>query len=709
MTDRRSATVFPFLDGWLTAPLVEAGVCTRDQVERACADGVTEFWPAAVARGWAGSDRIIDALSARFKFPVADLGRVGRRATALIPESMARKHRILPISADGQHIVIATADPRNLAVEQDLAFLTGRTVQFQLAAPEALLRRIDELYRPERSIERLLSGLGSGTIEPVGEPGTTTEAKDPILEAPVAKLVDALIAEGVRERASDIHFDPDDGTMVVRYRVDGVLREAMHLPHTAGAPVVRRVKILANLDVTNPLVPADGRASVRVDGKMVDLRVATSPIARRGQKAVIRILDPSNLKTRLTDLGLIPSEHEALTRLLGHREGIILVTGPTGSGKTTTLYAALNQLRTGKVNIVTVEDPVEYWLGGVSQIQVNEAQGLTFAGVLRSVLRQDPDIVLVGEIRDPETATTAVQAGLTGHLVLSTLHTNDAPSAVIRLRDMGLDPFKAAAVLKGVVAQRLVRRLCEQCAVAEDVGTLPADLRPPAGHRRRIALRSAVGCRACMGTGYLGRIPVVEILPVTREVARMIGNGGPPAALHSAAITAGMRSLWESGLERVWDGLTTIAELERVVGERQPAVAASAVREPDPAMVRRASRVLVVDHSEPMRRQICTVLAREGYQLAEATDGLDALDQVARTTFDLIVLDMDMPRLDGLGVLEELRARTATAHVPVMMLSAEAAGESAALDHGAHDFVRKPIQPDALAARVRGVLRRARG
>ncbi|HET7024720.1 MAG TPA: GspE/PulE family protein [Gemmatimonadales bacterium] len=568
MTDRRSAGALPFLDGWIAAPLVEAGVCTRDQVDRACADGVAEFWQTVVARGWAGSDRIIGVLAARFDLPVADLSRIGRRATALIPESLARKHRILPISADGRHIVVATADPRDLDVERDLAFHTGRAVQFQLAAPEALLRRIDELYRPARSIERLLSGLGSGTVEPVVESTAAPEGKDPILDAPVARLVDALIAEGVRERASDIHFDPDDGTMVVRYRVDGVLREAMHLPHSAGATVVRRVKILANLDVTNPLVPADGRASVRVDGKMVDLRVATAPVARRGQKAVIRILDPSNLKARLADLGLIPSEHDALTRLLGHREGIVLVTGPTGSGKTTTLYAALNQLRTGRVNIVTVEDPVEYWLGGVSQIQVNEAQGLTFAGVLRSVLRQDPDIVLVGEIRDPETATTAVQAGLTGHLVLSTLHTNDAPSAVIRLRDMGLDPFKAAAVLKGVVAQRLVRRLCDQCAVPTDIGALPPAVRPPADHVRRIAPRSAVGCRACVGAGYLGRLPVVEILEVTGAVARVIGNGGPPVELHSAARAAGMRSLWESGLERVWDGQTTIAELERVLGVR---------------------------------------------------------------------------------------------------------------------------------------------
>lgn len=572
MTDRLSAAMLPFQDRWIVAPLVEAGVCTRDQVEEARAARVAEFWPMAVARGWARSDQIIGTLVARFHFPVADLGRVGPRVAGLIPEAVARKRRIVPVSADDRRIVIATADPRDLAGERDLAFLTGRTVHFELAAPEALLRRIDELYRPERSIERLLSRLGPGTVERVVDQGTVGESKDPVLEAPVAKLVDALIAEGVRERASDVHFDPHDGGMVVRYRVDGVLHETMRLPHAAGASVVRRVKILANLDVTNPLVPADGRASARVDGKMVDLRIATAPVARRGQKAVIRILDPSNLKTRLADLGLIAREHDALTRLLGHREGIVLVTGPTGSGKTTTLYAALNQLRTGKVNIVTVEDPVEYELAGVSQIQVNAAQGLTFAGVLRSVLRQDPDIVLIGEIRDAETATTAVHAGLTGHLVLATLHTNDAPSAVIRLRDMGLDPFAAAAVLKGVVAQRLVRRLCDHCATPVDVAALPTDLTPPDGHPRPAAPRAAVGCRACNGTGYLGRLPVLEILPVTAAVAQVIGEGGAPAALNAAAIAAGMGSMWESGRERVWDGLTTGAELERVLGERRPPV-----------------------------------------------------------------------------------------------------------------------------------------
>ena len=691
----------PFRDGWIAAPLIDAGILTRAQVERARANGVRELWPAAVAEGWADSERIIGVLAARFGFPIADLDRVERRATALVPEAVARRHRVLPIAADGRRIIIATADPRDLTVERDLAFLTGRAVEFRLAAPEALLARLDEQYRPERSIERLLAGLGPRAAETASEPGPAATVKDPVLEAPVARLVGALIAEGVRERASDIHFDPEEGGMAVRFRVDGVLREVMRLPDAAGASLVRRVKILADLDVTNPLVPADGRASARVDGQAVDLRVATAPVARRGQKAVIRILDPANLKTRLSDLGLVPSEHDALTRLLGHREGIVLLTGPTGSGKTTTLYAALNQLKTGKVNIITVEDPVEYALAGVSQIQVHEAQGLSFAGVLRSVLRQDPDIVLVGEIRDLETATTAAQAGLTGHLVLSTLHTNDAPSAIIRLRDMGLDAFKAAAVLKGVVAQRLVRRLCERCAVPADPATLPDGARPPAGHPRPVAPRRATACDACNGTGYRGRIPVVEILPVTATVAAVIGNGEPPRALHAAAVSAGMRSLWESGLERVWDGLTTVDELERVLGERQaaPIWRSGAGGGGAPA-------VLVVDDDDAMRHLVRAVLEREGCQVSEARDGVEALAQVARHRPDLILLDREMPQLDGFGMLEQLRARATTSAIPVIVLTARTEDEARALDLGAQDFVAKPIQPAALAARVRVALRR---
>jgi CheY-like chemotaxis protein/energy-coupling factor transporter ATP-binding protein EcfA2 len=489
------------------------------------------------------------------------------------------------------------------------------------------------------------------------------------------------------------------------------------------------------------LRPHDGRATARVDNQMVDLRVSTIPVARRGEKVVIRLLDKSNLRWTLAELGLPPHELALLDRLLGHREGMVLLTGPTGSGKTTTLYSALNQLKTGKVNIVTVEDPVEYDVGGISQIQVNDAQGLTFARALRSVLRQDPDIVLVGEIRDLETAVTAVQAGFSGHFVLSTLHTNDAPSAVVRLRDMGIDAFKIASVLKGVVAQRLVRRLCDACAEPVPAESVPPEAQPPADRAATARIRRPVGCRACNGLGYRGRTGVLEVMPIDEHVARLIEAGALPEALGSAARKIGMRTLWESGLERVWAGVTSVDELVRVLGERvhedgtttaeaaaaaEIAARASAVIEPTPAAARATPaavpadsppavatdapgpRLLIADDDPQMRRLIRGVLQREGYHVEEANDGLDTIDIVERGGIDLVILDYDMPRLDGLGVLEELRAQVRTATVPVIMLTARNdETEEKALDLGAQDYLTKPVQTRSLIARVKAVLKRA--
>ena len=722
MTGPISPAASPAADAWLAKPLVEAGVLTPAQVTELQQGGAAALWTGAVTRGWTTDPQVVQVVATAFKAPVADLTTADVRLTPLLPEAVARKYRVLALAADSGRITLATADPRDLNVEQELRFLTGREVQFAVAAPAQLALRLDELYRPEASVERLLDGLDDVEVETEVEPvQPTEESRDPALEAPVAKLVGALLAEAVRERASDVHFDPDDGGLAVRFRVDGVLREVMRLPPSAGSAAVRRVKVLAKLDVANPLITQDGRATIRVDGKGVDLRVATAPVARRGEKAVVRILDGSNLKTTLDQLGLASFEREAITQLLGHREGMVLVTGPTGSGKTTTLYAALNQLKTGKVNIVTIEDPVEYDLAGVSQIQVSEAQGLSFAGVLRSVLRQDPDIVLVGEIRDLETATTSVQAGLTGHLVLSTLHTNDAPSAVVRLRDLGLEAFKIAGVLKGIIAQRLVRKLCEQCALPASEAVLPTGVTPPAG--RALKLRRAVGCKACNGNGYKGRLAVQEILTVDDTVARLIGDGGSPLAVASAARKRGMRTLWESGLERVWDGLTTTDELIRVLGnwtapldERDLPAAARPTPPPQIATVPTMEhavpdgirRILVADDDEQMRRLLKMVLEREGYVVEEARDGLDALDHVDAHLPDLVLLDVDMPRLDGFGVLEELRARVHTAALPVVMLTARIESEGEALDLGAQDFLSKPVQPTSLKARVRAVLRRAR-
>jgi type IV pilus assembly protein PilB len=724
---RRDTTVIEqasaIADSWLAQTLVDAGIIGAPQADTLGVEGCT-VWQSVTRRGLATDQQVVGALATSFRLKVADIGKLDPRAALLVPESIARKHRVLPLQADDRRITLATSDPRDLNAEQAIGFMTGRDVEFQLTSPGELDERLDAIYRPEKSIERIVGRLDPSRVEMLSE-SPVPEVRDPVLDAPVAKLVDAMISEGVRQGASDIHAEPEEGATVVRYRVDGVLREVMRLPGSVGASLVRRAKVFARLDVTDPLHPHDGRASIKVDGEVVDLRVSTVPIARRGEKVVIRILDKANLRSTTGDLGMSEQECQLFTRLLGYREGMLLVTGPTGSGKTTTLYAALNQLKTGKVNIVTVEDPVEYDLSGVSQIQVNEAQGLTFASALRSVLRQDPDIVLLGEIRDAETAKTAIQAGLSGHFVLSTLHTNDALSAIVRLRDIGIESFKIASVLKGVVAQRLVRRVCQHCATPIGIEELPADAHPPADWSTGVAVRRANGCRKCNGTGYRGRLGVMEIMPVDEQVSQLIDSGAAPDLILQAARRRGMHSLWESGLHRMWQGFTTLDELVRVLGERsseeshgpalanQPsvtpvstevlAVAAAESSEAAPP------RVLVADDDPQMRRLVRAVLEREGVQVIEAADGLYALDLVGQHQFDLIVLDLNMPRLDGIGVLEELGARVTTAQIPVIVLTAAGdESEAKALDLGARDYLTKPVRPTALTARVRAVLRRVK-
>ena len=703
-------------DLWLIEPLVSAGVLTSSQAEELQSTERDSVWTEIVARGYAVDRQILETISIRFKVPVADLSGLDARVATLLPESLARKYLIVALGADGRVIRIATADPRDLAQEQTLAFVTGRDVVFLAAAPGDLATKIEELYRPEAAVNRLVNGLNPASVETIDEsPMVDEPSKDPTLDAPMARLVDAMISDGVREGASDIHCEPMVEGTSVRYRIDGVMKEVMRLPRSAGPALVRRVKILAKLDVTDPLHPHDGRCAVRVDGKAIDLRVSSVPVARRGEKVVIRILDKNNLRANVPDLKLPPAEESLLLRLLGHREGIVLVTGPTGSGKTTTLYAALNQLKTGKVNIVTVEDPVEYDVPGISQLQVNEAQGFTFASALRSVLRQDPDIVLVGEIRDIETATIATQASLSGHLVLSTLHTNDAPSAIVRLRDLGIDSFKIGAAIKGVVAQRLVRRLCAECSVPIPVLTLPSDAQPPTDRIGEVAPRKAVGCKACGGTGYRGRLAIIEIMPVDDKVARVIGAGGLTDELIAVARPAGMKTLWESGLDRIWQGLTSLDEVVRVLGERVIEEAPAQPSAPTASRVLVAAetpgktRVLVADDDRQMRRLVRMILERDGHEVTEAADGLDALDAIESGQCDLMILDLDMPRLDGIGVLEELRARVMTSSLPVIVLTARSGeAESQVLDLGAQDFLTKPVQPASLQARVRAVLRRSK-
>ncbi len=563
-------------------------------------------------------------------------------------------------------------------------------------------------------------------------------------QKPVVRLVDMIISEGILSRASDIHVEPEEGGVAVRYRIDGVLRQVMKIPRQAGLPLISRIKIMSSLDIADRLRPQDGRARVAVSGQPIDLRVSTLP-AQLGEKVVIRILDSRATVKSLDSLGLNPGEAEAIRRLLENHEGIMLVTGPTGSGKTTTLYSCINQIKSEGVNIVTVEDPVEYRMQGIVQVQVQEKAGLTFAAALRSILRQDPNVVLVGEIRDKETAQIAVQASLTGHLVLSTLHTNDAANAVTRLVDIGVESYKIAASLRGVVAQRLMRKLCPTCKEV----WMEA---PPERLRRWIPkgtpLYRAGGCPDCAMTGYRGRFSILEILTMTPELERLIAGGEAADRIAAAAQRGGMKSLWDSGLAHVTRGESTLDELTRVVdipdepeapapqeprvSRGTPGTRVTPAAEPVTAgpvstvfdlleehasPARRsgahgqpASKVLLVDDEDSLRKVMRDLLERDGYVVTEARDGVQALDQVDRVGPDIIVLDLNLPGLDGYGVLSHLRSRPATASIPVIVLTAKGDedNEVRVFELGADDFLTKPFRARALSARLEAVLGRRR-
>jgi len=761
----------PFPDEWLASSL-EALITPERLAElRAKAEPSRTLWETLVAEKITTDEHILNALSDRFRLKLADLSEADLGIRGTVPEQVARRYRIVPMRLTDSYMEVATANPFDLDAEKSLAFATGREIRMVLASPSRIAEKLDELYRPEKALDRLLDGMeGAGELVQLHDEGLVEDLSVSAEEAsqrPVVRLVDLVISEAISSRASDIHIEPEEGGVAVRYRIDGVLRQVMKIPRAAGLPVISRIKIMSSLDIADRLRPQDGRARVAVGGQPIDLRVSTLP-ASLGEKVVIRILDQRATVKSLEMLGLNPGEGDIIKELLQNHEGILLCTGPTGSGKTTTLYSALNLIKSEGVNIVTVEDPVEYRMQGIVQVQVQEKTGLTFAAALRSILRQDPNVVLVGEIRDRETAQIAVQASLTGHLVLSTLHTNDAANAVTRLVDIGVEAYKIAAALRGVVAQRLMRRLCPTC---KEVWMEAPPERLKRWLPAETPLYRAAGCPECAMTGYRGRFSIMEILTITPEIERRIAAGETADKIMAAARRGGMKNLWDSGLQHVLRGESSIDELMRVVDVPQedqpepeparrvtPARGAAPVGEPPvatlvapppappaapPAAVPappppryappaadlsagfelleehatpRASgagaqrKVLLVDDEDSLRRVMKDLLEREGYHVAEARDGVQALDQVDRVAPDIIVLDLNLPGLDGYGVLSHLRSRPVTAAIPVIVLTAKGDedNEVRVFELGADDFLTKPFRARALSARLDAVLARRR-
>jgi type II secretory ATPase GspE/PulE/Tfp pilus assembly ATPase PilB-like protein/ActR/RegA family two-component response regulator len=742
-------TFFP--DEWLAQSLE---VLTPERLAelRAKAEPGKWLWEMVVAEKLATDDELLEHLAARSRLPIADLTQLDPGARTVLPEALARRYRVLPIRDTDAYLEIATSNPFDLDMEKTLAFATARQIRMSLLSPAKITEQIDQQYRPEKALDRLLENMGQSAElvqleEEAPDEYNITEAA--ASERPVVKLVDLILSEGILSRASDIHIEPEEGGVAVRYRIDGVLRQVMKIPRAAGLPLISRIKIMSSLDIADRLRPQDGRARVAVNGSPIDLRVSTLPAAH-GEKVVIRILDSRATVKTLDSLGLDAPEIAAIQKLLQYHEGIILVTGPTGSGKTTTLYSMINQIKSEGVNIVTVEDPVEYRIPGIVQVQVQEKQGLTFASALRSILRQDPNVVLVGEIRDLETAQIATQASLTGHLVLSTLHTNDAANAVTRLVDIGVEPYKIAAALRGVIAQRLMRKLCNTCKEIS-LEAPPGELKKwvPYGTR----LYRAAGCPDCAMTGYLGRFAVLEVLTVTPEVERRIAAGETADRIADAARAAGMPTLFSSGVNRVLRGESTVEDLLRVVdvpreddrrrsppapdprrgagattavpGRPSPAAGSAPVAEPfggtgfelleeagsgAAAGARGGAprKVLLVDDEDSLRKVLKDLLERDGYDVSEARDGVQALDQVDRVGPDIVVLDLNLPALDGYGVLSQLRSRPATAGIPVIVLTAKGDedNEVRVFELGADDFLQKPFRARALSARLEAVLGR---
>ncbi len=557
----------------LGAILLETSSLTEEQLEQALTvqrERGIKLGEALVQLKFLRSEDILKALSIQLGFPYENKIDVEAIATDLIaqlPINYAKQNEVLPLRKEGSTVHVAIADPTNFYALDDLRMLFACDVKPVIASSYEIVNAINAVYnKATGSGEDNIGELDEGAeiADDFNEPVDLLDADD---EAPIIRLVNSLLFRAVKQKASDIHVEPFERELKIRFRINGILYDMLTPPKRAQNAIISRVKIMSQLNIAEKRVPQDGRIRIKIAGKDIDIRVSTIPTAF-GESVVMRLLDAGSVLLDLDSLGFLRQNLEQFKKLLSYHNGIILVTGPTGSGKTTTLYSALSRLNTNEVKIITVEDPVEYQLHGVNQMQVNPKIDLTFASGLRAFLRQDPDIIMVGEIRDRETAEIAIQASLTGHLVLSTLHTNDAPSSVTRLVEMGVEPFLVASSVLGIVAQRLIRTVCKECArkytpdSAElaEIGLTMDDLK---GRQ----LYKPVGCPVCMETGYSGRAGIHEIMAISDSVRSELMKGSDAATIKKVALSQGMKSLREDAAAKVLMGLTSIAEVLRVTQE----------------------------------------------------------------------------------------------------------------------------------------------
>ncbi|HEX5763193.1 MAG TPA: ATPase, T2SS/T4P/T4SS family [Solirubrobacterales bacterium] len=551
--------------GFVTDVLVDLGFVTEEQAGQAIEHARNAGRPPErllVEQGTITADQLSRAVAERYGLEHVDLSayQVDMAAANLISVNTARRYRALPVGfVDKETLLVAMADPTNVLAVDDIQIATALDCRVAVAAEEDIEALIGRLNTLQSAVHEAVSEGEEAAEDELAEVADIEVSAE---DAPVIKLVYSILGQAVGEGASDVHFEPDEGEMRVRFRVDGVLREAAHVPKRMVNAVVSRIKIMSDLNIAEKRIPQDGRVSVTVEDRRVDLRITTLP-TQRGEGATIRILDKDNAQIGLDELGMDGTGRERFEEAFKQAYGAVLVTGPTGSGKSTTLYAALQQLNQVEKNIITIEDPVEYRLSGINQINVNRKAGLDFATGLRSMLRADPDIVMVGEIRDGETARIAIEAALTGHMMLSTLHTNDAPGAITRLTKMGIEAFMTASAVDCVVAQRLARKLCAHCkqrTIVSPQALAAADIRVGA----ELEGYEPVGCSRCNQSGYKGRVGLFSVMQMSERIKEMTVGGTPEAEIATAARDEGMCTLREDGIDKVRRGLTSLEEIIRV-------------------------------------------------------------------------------------------------------------------------------------------------
>ncbi len=691
-------------------------------------------------QGVIADQAIAQVLSQQYGFPLVDplTATVDPTLLARLEDRTALRLLALPLQAVADQVVrVAMADPLNITTRRDLEFALGAAVEIAVAPEDRLREAIEKHYTLDRQLASYLAAIPADSGARSALTGILEvdrgASEDRLREGggrPYVDLVNLLLADASEQRASDIHIEPQEGGVRVRYRVDGVLREVLRLPRWVEAGILSRVKIIASLDIAEKRKAQDGRVRVNISGSPLDLRVSVVP-SQFGETAVLRLLDPRIVEADLSALGFQSYAFQTYYRLISRPQGLVLITGPTGSGKSTTLYATINRLRSEQTSICTIEDPIEFTIDGLTQMAVDEKRGMTFAHCIRAMLRQDPNVLIIGEVRDKETAHAACQAALTGHLVLATLHTNDTVSAIGRMRDLEVPSYLLGATLTGIVAQRLVRRLCPTCRLPAQPRDLDWNrLSIPPQEFTGTPHRVGPGCSPCRHVGYKGRVGVYEILNIDETLRDLVYQGADEGRLRDAARETGARTLLEDGLLKMWEGVTSVEELARVLPGggwvSAPAPTPPASIEPDSddlpeistvellpseprPVAEDADLILVVDDAAEIRELVKFTLQSSGYRVITANDGLEALEAVKRHTVSLVVLDVMMPGMTGFEVCQHLKQDLTTAFLPVLILSAR--GDQAHIKSGfragADDYLPKPFDPEELELRVAALLRRA--